>query len=441
MMAGRSRRKVLIMGAGGRDFHDFNLFFRDNPDYEVVAFTATQIPGIEDRKYPPSLAGKQYPKGIPIHPEEKLTELIAKLDVDVVVLAYSDLMHEQVMRKASEAMAAGADFWLIGQRNGQVKSKKPVIAVVATRTGAGKTTVAKAVAEIVRDAGKRVVVVRHPMPYGQLSEEICQRFGTRDDLIEQKCTIEEMEEYTPYLDMGFVVFAGVDYETITRQAEKEADVIVYEGGNNDFPLLKPDLQITVADPLRPGHEIRSFPGEVNARSADIVVINKANAASREDVATVQRNIQSVNRKAMIITAASVLSVDRPELVRKKRVLVVEDAPTVTHGGLKTAAGFSAAVELKATVIDPKKYAVGSVKKAIERYGLMVVPSLGYSRLELSNLERTIDAAECDTVVLGTSADISQVIKIRKPVAKVEYNIDGGSKKKLGILVRTALDAL
>lgn len=375
-----------------------------------------------------------YPKGIPIYREERLAELITDLKIDVVVLAYSDLMHETVMHKASIAVAAGADFWLIGQNNGEVASKKPVIAIVATRTGAGKTTVSKAVAEIVRKTGKKVVVIRHPMPYGQLSKEVCQRFETRHDLIEQKCTIEEMEEYTPYIDKGFVVFAGVDYEKIVRRAEKEADVIVYEGGNNDFPLVRPDLQITVADPLRPGHELMSFPGEVNVRAADIVVINKINAAPSKNVAIVERNVRSINTKAVVIKASSVLSIDKPDLVRGKRVAVVEDAPTVTHGGLKNAAGYSAAKGLKAKIVDPLSNSVGSVKESIEKYGLKVIPTLGYSRQELSDLEKTINAIPCDTILLGTSADITQLIRIKRPVAKVRYEIDDNAKERLKSLL-------
>lgn len=433
-MAKARPRKVLILGAGGRDFHDFNLFFRDNPAYKVVAFTATQIPGIEGRRYPAKLAGRLYPKGIPIYEEAQLQKLIEKHRIDIVVLAYSDLLHEEVMHKASAAVAVGADFWLIGQNNGQLRSRKPVIAVVATRTGAGKTTVARAVCEILRERGKRVVVVRHPMPYGDLAKQICQRFGSLDDLKRQKCTIEEMEEYSPYLEEGFVVYAGVDYAKILRAAEKEADVIVYEGGNNDFPLIRPDLQITVADPHRPGHELLSFPGEVNARAADIVVINKVNTAPRRNADIVEQNIKKVNGKAAIVKASSVLSIDRPELVRGRRIAVVEDAPTVTHGGLKGAAGYFAAQAAGATIVDPKPYAAGSVKNVIRRYDLQVIPTMGYGRKQMKELEKTINAVPCDAVLLGTQADISALIRIKKPVAKVRYRIDRIALERLKILI-------
>lgn len=427
---GKNARKVLILGAGGRDFHCFNLLFRDNPDYNVIAFTATQIPGIEGRRYPAMLAGKLYPKGIPIYGEKQLTELVKKHRTDIVVLAYSDLMHEEVMHKASEAIAAGSDFWVIGQDNGQLKSRKPVVAVVATRTGAGKTTVAKAVCEILRAKGKRVVLIRHPMPYGDLTKQICQRFTILDDLKKQKCTIEEMEEYTPYLESGFVVYAGVDYEKILRAAEKEADVIVYEGGNNDFSLIKPDLQITVADPHRPGHELQSFPGEVNARAADIVVINKMNTAPRKNADAIEINIKSVNSKAKFVRASSVLIIDKPNLVKGKRVAVVEDAPTVTHGGLKGAAGYFAALAYGGRIVDPKPFAVGDIKTAIDRYSLEVIPTMGYSKKELRDLEKTINAVPCDAVLLGTTADITSLINITKPIAKVRYTIDTIAREQL-----------
>lgn len=427
-------RRVLILGAGGRDFHNFNLFFRDNASYEVVAFTATQIPGIEGRRYPPRLAGKLYPKGIPIHAEMQLTELIKKHDIDIVVFAYSDLLHEEVMHKASAAVAAGADFWLIGQSSSQLKSRKPVIAIVATRTGAGKTTVAMAVCQILRERRKRVVVIRHPMPYGNLMKQICQRFASFEDLRRHRCTIEEMEEYSPYIEKGFVVYAGVDYELILREAEKEADVIVYEGGNNDFPLIKPGIQITVADSHRPGHELLSFPGEVNARAADILVINKVNTAPRRNTDIVEQNIRKVNSKATIIKASSVLSIDRPDLVMGKRVAVVEDAPTVTHGGLKGAAGYFAAQAAGARIVDPKPYAVGSVKVAIQNYDLQVIPTMGYGKKQLKELERTINSVPCDTVLLGTQADITMLVRIKKPVARVRYSLDRTALERLKALI-------
>jgi len=425
------RRNVLIMGAAGRDFYNFNVFFRKNPNYNVVCFTATQIPFVSGRRYPKELSGKLYHKGIPIFDEKDLPKLIKKYNIDVVVLAYSDLLHEDVMHKASLAISCGADFWLMGPKSTQLKSRKPVISVCATRTGAGKTTVTRKIAKIIRDLKKRVVIIRHPMPYGILKKQICQIFTKFEDLEKYKCTIEEKEEFEPYLREGFVVYAGIDYEKIIKMAEKEADVILFEGGNNDFSIIKSDLYVTVADSLRPGHEISSFPGEINTRIADIIIINKTNVASKKAVEKVEENIKKINKKALIIKASSIINIDKPELIRNKRVVVVEDGPTVTHGGLKHAAGYAAAKKYKAKIVKP--VGVGSINKAIERYDLNIIPALGYNKKQIKELGRSINATikkrKCDAVVLGTSSDISKYIKIKKPLVIVDYELNIKEKRK------------
>jgi len=389
------RRRVIIMGAAGRDFHNFNVYFRNNPNYEVVAFTATQIPNIEGRKYPPELAGELYPEGIPIYPESQLEELIRKYDVDEVILAYSDLSYDYVMDRASRALAAGADFRLMGPKSTMLKSSKPVISICAVRTGCGKSQTTRRVVDILRKHGLKVVVVRHPMPYGNLVEQRVQRFASFEDLDKYKCTIEEREEYEPHLRRGVVVYAGVDYEAILREAEKEADVIVWDGGNNDFPFFKPDLHIVVTDPHRAGHEVSYYPGSTNLRMADVVVINKEETAHPENIEKVRENIIRVNPKAIIIDAASPIFVENGEIIRGKKVLVIEDGPTVTHGEMPYGAGYVAARKYGAAeIIDPRPYAVRSIKKTFEEYPHLrnVLPAMGYYGDQIKDLEETYTTA-------------------------------------------------
>ncbi len=416
------RKKVIIMGAGGRDFHNFNVFFRNNPDYEVIAFTASQIPGIENRKYPPELAGPLYPEGIPIYPESMLTKLIRDYRVDVVVLSYSDLAHEDVGHKFSEVLAAGADFWLLGPGSTMLKSSKPVIAVTAVRTGSGKSTVSRKIVEILREKGIKVAVVRHPMAYGDFLKQRIQKFRTYEDLDYYGCTIEEREEYEHYIDMGVVVYAGIDYEKVLREAEKEADIILWDGGNNDVPFFKPDLHIVVADALRPGQEVGTYPGEVNVRMADIVVINKVNVASEENVNKIVYNVKKVNPKATIIKASSEISVDKPGLVKGRKVVIVEDGPTVTHGGLGFGAGYMAAKQLGAKIINPKPYAVGTLKQVYMKYPHLkeVIPTIGYNNRQLKDLEETLKKVPAESVILGTPTKLHKIINLNKPFAKVNY---------------------
>jgi len=407
------------------EFHNFNVFFRDNPKYEVVAFTATQLPNISGRSYPPELAGELYPNGIPIFDEDKLPEIVKKHNVSEVVLAYSDLLYEDVMTKASWALSLGVDFKLMGTKNTMIKSNKPVVAVCAVRTGAGKSTVSRRVLEILKENGLKGVAVRHPMPYGDLRKQICQRYESLEDLDKYECTIEEREEYEPIIRAGYTLYAGVDYAKILREAEAEADVVVWDGGNNDFSFYEPDLLIVVADPLRPGHELRSYPGEVNARMADVFIVNKVNVADRKDIEIVKKNLRSVNSHASIIEAESLISIDKPELIKGKRVLVVEDGPTVTHGNLPFAAGYVAAERYGATeIVDPRPYAVGSLKSVFEKYTHMknVLPSLGYGSEQIKELEKTINSVVCDSVVLGTPSDLMNFMKINKPYAKVKYEL-------------------
>ncbi len=421
----KDRIRVIIVGAAGRDFHDFNVFWRNDPRYQVVAFTAAQIPDIDGRVYPAQLCGKRYPKGIPIEPEGKLAELIEKHGVQQVAMAYSDLAHVDVMHKAALVNAAGADFRMLGPRHTMLKSKKPVIAVCAVRTGCGKSQTSRAVTSILKGMGKRVAAVRHPMPYGDLTKQICMRFAKLEDLDLHKCTIEEREEFVPHIRAVNVIFAGVDYEKILREAEREADVILWDGGNNDLPFYKPDLHIVVADPLRPGHELTYYPGETNARMADVVVINKVNSARPEDVDTVERNIKSVNPKVKIIRANSPVTVDRPAEVRGKRVLVVEDGPTVTHGDMKIGAGHVAALANgAATIVDPRITAVGTIKKTFEKYPHVkeVLPAMGYGRKQMRELEQTINAADCDLVLVGTPIDLGSLLKLNKPHMRVTYEL-------------------
>ena len=417
------KRNVLIMGAAGRDFHNFNVYFRDNDEFDVKAFTATQIPNITERKYPFELAGKLYPNGIQIYPEEELTKLINEFKIDVVCFSYSDVSHEYVMHKASEVIAEGADFWLLGYDKTAISSSKPVISVCAVRTGSGKSQTSRKIVKILSNMGKRVVSIRHPMPYGDLRDQIVQRFENISDFEKYKCTIEEMEEYEPYIKMGAIIYAGVDYEKILRQAETEADIILWDGGNNDLPFYKTDFHIVVADPLRPYHEVSYHPGEANIRMADVVIINKIESADLVDIVTVRENIMQVNPKATILEAASPLIVDDPSKIKGKNVIVIEDGPTLTHGEMDIGAGFLAAKMFGASsIVDPKPYAVGSIKDAYEKFPNldMVVPALGYSEKQLKELEETINNSEADTVIIGTPVDLRRLFTINKQTVKVDY---------------------
>ncbi len=420
-----SKRKAIIMGAAGRDFHNFNLHFRQNSDYEVVAFTATQIPNIDDRKYPAELAGALYPKGIPIEPEDSLPELIGRHNVDEVFFDYSDVPHDYVMHRASLVNGFGASFSLLGPKFTMIKSRVPVVAVCAVRTGCGKSQTTRRVAEILMGKGKRVVAIRHPMPYGDLVKQRVQRFETLEDLKRHECTIEEMEEYEPHISRGIVVYAGVDYGAILEQAEKEADVILWDGGNNDTPFYVPDLHIVVVDPLRPGHEIGYHPGETNLRMADVVVINKEVEADLHALRVVKENIRSYNPGAVVIDAASPIRIENPELLAGKRALVVEDGPTLTHGEMTFGAGIVAAQRYGAAgLVDPRPFLKGSLVKTFAKYkGIgTLLPSMGYGEEQMRDLEATINAAECDVVVIGTPIDLRRIIRIDKPSVRVFYDL-------------------
>jgi len=420
-----TKDRVLIMGAAGRDFHNFNVYFRGNPAYEVVAFTATQIPNIEDRTYPPRLAGESYPEGIRIYPESQLGKLIDELNVDQVVFAYSDVSHDYVMDKAAEVLAAGADFRLLGPKATMLASDLPIISICAVRTGAGKSQTSRRVADILLALGKRVVTVRHPMPYGTLADQICQRFSSYEDLDRHHTTIEEREEYEPHIDRGGVVYAGVDYEVILREAEKEADIVLWDGGNNDLPFYKPDLHIVVADPHRPGHELTYYPGEANVRMADVVVINKIDTANFEDVSTVRRNVRALNPDAVVVEAASPITAEDPKEIRGKKVLVVEDGPTLTHGGMSYGAGTVAAQRFGAAeTVDPRPYAVGSIKETYDKYPTIgpLLPAMGYGPQQVKELEETINATPCDLVVVATPIDLRRVAHIEKPCDRVRYEL-------------------
>jgi predicted GTPase len=417
--------KVLIMGAAGRDFHNFNTFFRGNKDYEVIAFTATQIPDIEGRQYPPELAGDLYPAGIPIHAEEELPELIKKHGIEQVVFAYSDVPHEYVMHKASLVNALGADFRLMGTNYTQIKSTKPVVSVCAVRTGSGKSQTTRRVSLVLRDMGYKVAAIRHPMPYGNLVAQEVQRFADYDDLDEYECTIEEREEYEPHIDNGVIVYAGVDYEKILRAAEQEVDIILWDGGNNDFPFYVSDMQIVVADPHRPGHETTYHPGETNVRAADVFVINKVDTADAENVIKVREALRALNPTAVMIEGASPLFVDDPESIRGKRVLVVEDGPTLTHGEMAYGAGYVAARRFGAKeIVDPRPYAVNSIAATYEKYPNTgpILPAMGYGDAQMRDLEATIAAADVDMVIIGTPIDLTRVIKIDKPSQRVRYEL-------------------
>ncbi len=437
------KTKVIIMGAAGRDFQNFNVFFRDNKAYEVVCFTAEQIPNIEGRKYPKELAGKLYPKGIPIFPENQLPAHIKKFNADLVVLAYSDLSHVEVMHKASIVLANGADFVLLGPKSTMLKSKNKVIAVTAVRTGCGKSPTTREICRILKKTGKRVVTVRHPMPYGILREQVCQKFMTMKDLDKYNCTVEEREEYEPLIEAGVTVFAGVDYEKILTEAENEAGkggVIIWDGGNNDLPFYKPDLHICLVDPLRPGHEISYYPGETNFLMADVIIINKEKSASPENIKTLKQNIKKFNPKAVVIDADSVISVDNPEIIRNKKVLVVEDGPTLTHGGMPFGAGYIAAKQAGATIVDARKYAVGSLKQIYKKYKHLanVLPAMGYSRNQIKELEKTINRTPCDAIISGTPIYLLRIINTKKPIVRVRYNLKVIGKQSLENLIKKFL---
>tara|TARA_B100001245_G_scaffold205152_1_gene166591 strand:- start:567 stop:1859 length:1293 start_codon:yes stop_codon:yes gene_type:complete len=413
------------MGAAGRDFHNFNVIYRNDPQSKVVAFTATQIPNIEGRLYPPELSGELYPDGIPILDEVDLSRLISEFKVDDVVFAYSDVSHEYVMHKASKVLKCGSNFKLLGGEKTMIKSNKPVIAIGAVRTGSGKSQTTRRVAEVLTDAGTSVAVIRHPMPYGDLTKQKVQRFATIEDLKKHDCTIEEMEEYEPHIDRGSVVFAGIDYKAILDKAEKEADIILWDGGNNDMPFYKPDLFLVVVDPHRPGHELLFYPGESNLLMADVVVINKMDTAEPENIATVKANIASVNPGSTIIEAASPVTVEKPDVIKGKRCLVVEDGPTLTHGGMKFGAGIVAAEKFGATeVVDPRPWITGTIAETFESYPDIgkLLPAMGYGEQQIKDLEATINAADCDVVIIGTPIDLRRLLHIEKPSVRVTYNL-------------------
>ncbi len=430
-------RKVIIMGAAGRDFHNFNTCFRDDPTHRVVAFTAFQIPGIAGRVYPPELAGKHYPEGVPIHDESELPELVKRYDVDEVVFAYSDVRHLEVMHRASLVDALGADFRLLGSGNTALQSSKPVVSVCAVRTGCGKSQTTKAIAGMLRQRGKKVAIVRHPMPYGDLAAQRCQRFEVPEDLDRHKCTNEEREEYEAHIEEGHIVYAGVDYEEILRAAENEADVVLWDGGNNDTSFFKSNLHIVVADPHRPGHEVRYYPGEANLRMARVIIINKVNTASKEGIEEVARNARELNPSARLIQADSEVSVEDPGAIEGKKVLVVEDGPTLTHGEMSFGAGHVAAKRWKAgEIVDPRPYAVGSIKKAYEQYPHMadILPALGYGGEQVRELEETVNAVPCDLVLVGTPFNLSRVIEADKPMMRVTYSMTAEVAAELSKLV-------
>jgi predicted GTPase len=436
MPAKNRKKNLIIMGAAGRDFHDFNVYWKNQSNYRVVAFTAAQIPDIAGRVYPKQLAGRNYPKGIPIKNESEITDLIKKHNVEEVTLAYSDLNYLDVMHKASIVNAAGADFRLMGWKQTMLTSKKPVIAVCAVRTGCGKSQTTRKVCEYLKALGKKVAVIRHPMPYGDLVKQACQRYAKLSDMDLHKCTIEEREEYEPHIAAGNILYAGVDYGEILRRAEAEADVILWDGGNNDLPFYKPDLHIVVTDPHRPGHELAYYPGETNLRMADIVIINKVDTAEASKVALVEKNIRAANPKAKIIRAASPVTVTDPKSVKGKRVLVVEDGPTLTHGEMRYGAGHVAARAAGAkTIVDARPYAVGSIKTTFAKYTHItdILPAMGYGDKQMSDLRKTIDATPCDLVIIGTPIDLTKLLKLNKPSVRVTYDL-----KESGAVLRDSV---
>lgn len=433
-----NRERVIIAGAAGRDFHDFNTYFRGNQDYEVVAFTATQIPNIEGRVYPAELSGELYPDGIPIYPESQLDSLIADYEVTQVIFSYSDVSHEHVMHLASRVIADGADFRLIGPRRTMLKASKPVVSVCAVRTGSGKSQTSRKVVSVLQELGfERVVAVRHPMPYGNLAAQAVQRFAKLEDLDRYDCTIEEREEYEPYIDMGAIIYAGVDYEEILRKVEEEASIIVWDGGNNDLPFFASDYHIVVVDPLRAGHELRYHPGEANLRMADAVVVNKIDTAGNDDVIAVLDNIRAVNPDASVVKAASPITVDDPDAIRGKRVLVVEDGPTLTHGEMAYGAGVVAArFNQAAEIVDPHPYAVGSIAETYSKYPTTgaVLPAMGYGEQQIADLQATINATPADLVLVATPIDLSRLVTLRMPYQRVRYGLQEIGKPTLKTLL-------
>jgi len=428
-----SKIKVIIMGAAGRDFHNFNVYFRNNSNYEIVAFTATQIPDIAGRKYPAELSGSLYPEGIPIYSEEELPDLIRTKQIDQVILAYSDLPHQYVMNKASVVLASGADFRLMGPKSTMLKSNLPVVSICAVRTGCGKSQTTRKVTDILKKKGYKIAVIRHPMPYGDLREQIWQRYENYADLDRYNCTIEEREEYEPHLDRGNILYAGVDYQEILIRAEKDVDIIVWDGGNNDLPFYKPDLHIVVTDPHRAGHEMTYYPGEANLRMADVVVMNKIDTADSDKINQLRENIHQLAPGVILIEAASPIAIDHPELIRGKRVLVVEDGPTLTHGEMKFGAGIVAAQKYGAKeIVDPRPYAIGTIKDTYTKYPGVgtLLPAMGYGKKQIQELEDTINAVDCDIVIIGTPIDLSRIIKINKKSIRVKYELQEIGKPDL-----------
>jgi predicted GTPase len=429
----KQKQRVIILGAAGRDFHNFNTCYRDKEDSVVVAFTAAQIPDIDGRKYPAELAGKNYPAGIPIYSQKELTQLITELDADLCAFSYSDVSYNEVMSVASEVNAAGADFLLIGTNRSMIKSAKPIVSVGAVRTGAGKSQTSRRIIEILMGLGVRVVAIRHPMPYGDLKSQKVQRFAELEDLERYNCTIEEMEEYEPHILRGNVIYAGIDYEAIIREAEKEADVIVWDGGNNDFPFYRTDLMITLVDPHRAGHELSYYPGETVLRMADVALINKIDTADAVDIQTVRENIEKISPGITVIDAASPITADKPDLIKNKRVLVIEDGPTLTHGNMKIGAGVIAARKFgSAAMVDPRPFAAGKLKKTFDDYPDIgaLLPAMGYGEEQIRDLEETINNTDCDTVIIGTPIDLNRIINIKKPTVRVTYSLQEIGKPDL-----------
>ena len=439
-----SKQNIVIMGAAGRDFHNFNVYFRNNRDYQVKAFTATQIPDIAGRKYPAQLSGPDYPEGIPILPEEELPDLIHRFQVDQVILAYSDLPHQYVMERASLVLAAGADFRLMGPRNTMLKANVPLVSVCAVRTGSGKSQTTRKVTQILKAMGQKVVVIRHPMPYGDLSTQIWQRYATIDDLEKYQCTIEEREEYEPHINLGNIVYAGVDYGEILRRAEKEAEIIVWDGGNNDLPFYQPDLHIVVTDPHRAGHETTYYPGAVNLRMADIAVINKIDTAEPDNIAMLRENIHLLAPEAILVEAASPIRVDEADAIRGKKVIVVEDGPTLTHGEMQYGAGVVAARKYGAReIIDPRPYAVGSIKETFQQYPLIgkLLPAMGYGQEQIKELEQTINQCDAELVIIGTPIDLSRIMKVDKKYVRVRYELQEIGQPDLETLLKQRFSAV
>jgi len=435
------KRRVAILGAAGRDFHNFNTVYRNDPSYEVVFFTATQIPGIDGRRYPAALAGSLYPKGIPIHAEEELPRLIREERIDLCVFSYSDVSHEQVMHLGSTAIAAGSDFVLLGADRTMLKSRVPVIAITAVRTGAGKSQTTRYISRILKNLGKKVVAIRHPMPYGDLAAQACQRFAGYDDLVSEKCTIEEREEYEPHIDNGFVVYAGVDYGMILARAEQEADVILWDGGNNDLPFYLPSLHVCIADPHRAGHEVTYHPGEANFRRASVIIINKCDGAEISNIEAIEKRARALNPQAAIIRANSPVTCQDSSLVRGKRVLVIEDGPTLTHGGMTFGAGVVAAKrDGAAQIVDPRPYAVGSIRATYEKYpnSTGILPAMGYGDEQIRELAETIERTPCDTVIIGTPIDLARVLKINRPMVRIRYELEEQMPGKLEEAIKIAI---